>query len=123
MPHPNLSRRSLSTNDSPQESEYDPKVFLEQFSLAKRFVYHLTYYRVLHAAYTQNKIKSEFWTHTIDAHLVQASVVWCMVFGSHGCNPTHWKKLSNTQSKEIENRFRGGLTKSSGVRARQLMKH
>jgi hypothetical protein len=34
-----------------------------------------------------------------------------MVFGSHGCNPTHWKKLSPPQSKEIEDSFRNGLAK------------
>jgi len=38
-----------------------------------------------------------------------------MVFGSHGCNPTHWKKISSTQSKEIEVSFRDGLTKSVGI--------
>jgi hypothetical protein len=32
-----------------------------------------------------------------------------MVFGSHGCNPTHWKKLCNQDRENLENSFRKGL--------------
>jgi hypothetical protein len=40
----------------------------------------------------------------------QYSIVdWCMVFGSDGCNPTHWKRLSKQQSKELTESFRKGL--------------
>ena len=84
---------------------YNPDVFIEQFPLVKRFLYHLLYYRTLHEAYIRNQLQSEFWTHTIDAHLLQALINWCMVFGSDGCNPTHWKKLSLTQSHELQEGF------------------
>lgn len=105
----------MSDDEPVKEMDYNPDVFLDQFPLIKRFVYHLIYYRALHAAYAENRIQSEFWTHTIDAHILQAAINWCMVFGSHGCNPTHWKKLSRTQSDELEASFRGGLTKSAGI--------
>jgi hypothetical protein len=32
-----------------------------------------------------------------------------MIFGSHGCNHVHWKKLSEDESKELEESFRQGL--------------
>lgn len=105
----------MTISESPQEIDYNPNVFLEQFSVVKRFIYHLTYYRILHTAYAQYKIQSEFWTHSIDAHLLYAAITWCMVFGSHGCNPTHWKKLSQTQTEDVISSFRNGLTKSLSV--------
>ena len=94
---------------------YNPDVFMEQFPLVKRFLYHLLYYRALHEAYSRNQLQSEFWTHTIDAHLLQALINWCMVFGSDGCNPTHWKKLSLTQSNDLQESFRTGLIKYAGI--------
>ena len=95
---------------------YNPDVFIEQFPLIKRFLYHLLYYRTLHEAYIRNQLQSEFWTHTIDAHLLQALINWCMVFGSDGCNPTHWKKLSLPQSHELQEGFRKGLIEHTGIK-------
>ncbi len=95
--------------------EYNPDVFREQFPIVKRFVYHLIYYRTLHTAYKENELKSEFWVHTIDAHLLQAIMNWSMIFGSDGHNPTHWKRLSSTQSDELEQSFREGLPNHIGI--------
>ena len=95
--------------------DYKPEVFIEQFPVVKRFVYHLIYYRELKAAYDRVELQSEFWTHTIDAHLLQASIHWCMVFGSQGCNATHWKNLSSSESKNLEQSFRSGLSKHAGL--------
>jgi len=89
---------------------YDPDVFVIQFPIAKRFVYHLVYHRVLRTAYQNYGLECEFWTHAIDAHLLQAAILWCMIFGSDGCNPTHWKNMSQVQSEELKNSFREGLT-------------
>ncbi len=88
---------------------YNSDIFQNQFPLAKRFVYHITYFRQLRRLYDRMNLQSEFWTHTIDAHLLQASSLWCMVFGSHGCNPTHWKKLTASDSEELQRSFREGL--------------
>ena len=87
----------------PQEAglNYNSDVFEEQFPLVKRFVHHLTNYRALHAAYVEYRIQSEFWTHTI-AHILQATINWCMVFGSDTRNPPIGRnccKLSSTHSK------------------------
>jgi len=38
-----------------------------------------------------------------------------MVFGSHGCNPTHWKHLSRAQSEELQQSFRDGLPQHTGI--------
>jgi hypothetical protein len=78
-------------------------------------VYYLVYYRALSKAYSDNQLQNEFWTLTIDAHLLQAVINWCMVFGSDGCNPTHWKKLSPDQSKTLRQNFCDGLFEQTGL--------
>lgn len=93
--------------------EYNDDIFREQFPIVKRFLYHLTCYRVLHSTYGDLDLASEFWTHTIDAHLLQACLLWCMVFGSDGCNPTHWKKLCDQDRIKLKSSFREGLYKNT----------
>ena len=88
---------------------YDPKVFQEQFPLVKFFVQHLFYYRELRNAYGSLGLQSPFWVFTIDAHLARAVICWCMVFGAHGCNPTHWKKLSKNNVDYLRTSFRKWL--------------
>ena len=95
--------------------EYTPEVFMVQFALVKRFVYHTIYYRELHRAYGSAELKSEFLTHTIDSHILQAVVYWCMVFGSDGCNSTHWKKLSPTESSDLQRSFRQRLLEKTDL--------
>jgi hypothetical protein len=100
--------------------EYKADVFECQFQIVKGFVYHFIYYRALSDAYRTSDLQSEFWKHTIDAHLLQAAICWCMVFGSHGnCNPTHWKKLSICESEELYNSFRQGLLAYAGITLQQ----
>lgn len=95
--------------------EYNADVFCEQFPIVKQFLYHLTCYRELHRVYQEISLKSEFWTHTIDAHILQAAILWCMVFGSDGCNPTHWKELCKQDAEALKDRFRQGLFKETGL--------
>ena len=52
---------------------------------------------------------------TIDAHLLRATIDWCMVFGSDKSNPTHWKRLSITESKVLYQSFREGLFNATGL--------
>lgn len=50
-------------------------------------------------------MQSEFWTRTIDAHLLRAVIDWCMVFGTDK-NPTHWKNLPATNKNHHIKEFR-----------------
>lgn len=79
----------------------------------------MVYYRTLSAAYIKHDLKCEFWTHSIDAHLLQAVVCWCMVFGSDGSNEIKWKRLADNNSKEIEDSFRAGLPEYVGISWKQ----
>jgi hypothetical protein len=101
---------------------YEPAVFMNQFPIVKRFVYHLIYYRALSKAYKESRLESEFWTLTIDAHLLQAAILWCMVFGSDGSNPTHWKLLSADQSEALQRSFRDGLFQHTALDPQQWKK-
>ena len=95
--------------------KYEPAIFREQFPLVKYFVCHLTYYRELRNKYFEIELKSSFWTFTIDAHLVRAVIYWCMVFGSEGCNPTHWKHLSEDNVDRLRESFRQTLFKHTNL--------
>ena len=94
---------------------FEHKVFMNQFPIVKRFVYHLIYYRILLKGYQERQLQSEFWTLTIDAHLLRAVTNWCMVFGSDKSEPTHWKQLSITDSKSLYNSFREGLFEATDL--------
>ena len=64
----------------------------KQYGVLAEFVHHLAYYRMLSRFYNEIQIRSEFWTYTIDAHLLIAIIDWCMVFGTDS-NEIHWKKV------------------------------
>lgn len=95
--------------------KYEPEVFKNQFPIVKWFVYHLTYYQILSKGYRERQLQNEFWTLTIDAHLLRATIDWCMVFGSDKTNPTHWKRLSIVDSEVLNVSFREGLFKATGL--------
>ena len=103
--------------------EYKSEVFENQYHLVKRFVYHLVYYRALLNEYRISKLQDEFWTLTIDADLLRATINWCMVFGSDKSNPTHWKMLSATDSEKLLRSFRTGLLKKTGLSSLELRRY
>lgn len=105
---------SLGKEDN-LKMQYNVDVFREQFPIVTRFVYHLIYYRELWSACHRFNVKCEFWIHTLDAHLLQALMDWCKVFGSDGCNDTHWKNLSVGESDELKRSFREGLSEETGL--------
>jgi hypothetical protein len=52
---------------------------------------------------------------TSGAHLFAATTSWCMVFGSDGCNQTHWKQLSLNERERLVQCFREGLFQETGL--------
>ena len=94
---------------------YKRAVFQLQYPLAKKFINHLSFYKAVLAAYNKHSIFSEFWTYTIDAHLLQATIHWCMIFGSDKNNITHWKNLSIAGAGKLESNFRNGLLEALGL--------
>jgi hypothetical protein len=103
--------------------DYEPDVFVTQFPVVKRFVYHLVYSRVFREAYVKHGVQCEFWTHTIDAHLLQAAICWSMVFGADGVNATHWTKLSKSEAEDLEKSFQGSLERALEVRWRDWKRY
>ena len=95
--------------------KYKSEVLQNQFPIVKWFVYHLIYYRILSTGYRERQLQNEFWTLTIDAHLLRATIDWCMVFGSDKTNPTHWKRLSIVDSEPLNESFREGLFTATGL--------
>jgi hypothetical protein len=93
---------------------YDQDVFINQFPLVKLFIYHLIYSRVVRDSYVESQLQNEFWSLTIDAHLLRATINWCMVFGSDS-NSTHWKRLVKPSKKNLAQSFRDGLFETTGL--------
>jgi|GEM_PF-2038864 len=78
----------------------------EQYEVLVDFVHHLAYYRILSQAYSESRIKSEFWTLTINAHIQRAIIYWCMVFGADS-SELHWKRV--VVGKDTQHSFRKHL--------------
>ncbi|MDP2604563.1 MAG: hypothetical protein Q8S00_18555 [Deltaproteobacteria bacterium] len=87
-----------------------------QYQVLAGFVHHLAYYRVLSQIYSGMNSKSEFWTRTIDAHLLRAVIDWCMVFGTDS-NEIHWKRVVSTKSAQAK--FRKHLFTATGMTGAQ----
>ena len=95
--------------------EYDPEIFVEQFPLVKLFLYHIIYFHEINKIYNSIHLESVLWTYTINAHLLQATMTWCMVFGAEGCNQTHWKRLSKRDCEKLQSSFRKRLEEVTGI--------
>lgn len=100
--------------------KYSQEIFVSQFPIVKGFVYHLSYYRCLLNGYSRADFMSEFWAHTIDAHLLQATINWCKVFGSDGCNDIHWKRLNLEEQNELKDSFLKGLSTTCGISSEEF---
>lgn len=72
----------------------DELLIREQFHLLSRFVYHVYFYWNLHPETELTSEHSSFWRYTIDAHLLEATLCWCGVFGSTSNNKTHWRNVA-----------------------------
>jgi hypothetical protein len=88
-------------------------VFSEQLPIVKQFIFHLIYHRAISTAYNERRMENEFWTLTSDAHLLRATIDWCMVFGVDS-NSTHWKQVL-TASPTDDQSFREDLLMTLGM--------
>src|SRR5262245_14125825 len=98
--------------------DYKQDIFIHQYDIVDRFIFHLIYHRTLFKAYkgyVESELQNEFWYMTIEAHLFAATMNWCMAFGSDGCNPTHWKHLSLNDREGLAQSFREGLFQEIGL--------
>ena len=95
--------------------EYNPEIFVEQFPLVRLFLYHVVYFREIKKVYNSIELKSVLWTYTINAHLLQATINWCMVFGAEACNQTHCKRLSERDCEELQSSFRKRLQEVTDI--------
>ena len=97
--------------------QYRREVFAEQVPLVDKFVKHLVHHRALHPWVATTKLTTSFWSDTSDAHLFQAIINWCKVFGSDASNKTHWKALSANDVKTLRESFRKDLFAATSMTA------
>lgn len=96
-------------------SHYRKEVFAEQIPLVYSFARHLLCYRVLKDAVAGKQYRSSFWIDTSNAHISQACVYWCMVFGNYDSNKTHWQKLAVGPADTLRTSFRKGICEHLGI--------
>lgn len=77
------------------------------------FVKHLLCHRAIRRG--DRLPKHIFWSLTSDAHLLQAVVCWCKVFGATGTNDTHWHHLDKAEVGKLQEGFRAELQAVLGL--------
>lgn len=93
---------------------YSRDVFASQMPAIDAFVKHLVCHRVLNQ-YIGRLPKQAFWSLTSDAHLLEAIICWCKVFGAKGTNETHWQQLDKADVAKLKDSFRSELQKQLGL--------
>ena len=88
---------------------YRKDVFVKQVDMSDHFARHLIHYRAIKSNPTLHWTRSWFWTDTCDAHLLQATICWCMIFGSRGQNEIHLQRLAVDQADELQQSFKSNL--------------
>lgn len=97
---------------------YQKEIFVEQYPLVGSFTKHLVCHRVIRSNLVNLRQVTSFWNDTSTAHLLQASISWCMLFGSDGQNETHWKKL-DLGDGNVEAHFRQRLLEALSLSQEQ----
>ena len=93
------------TSQSRGLMSYQQEVFVEQLPLVDCFARHLVRHRVIKRHLDERRAQSPFWSDTCNAHLLQASIYWCMVFGAPGPNPTHLRNLAAGDADALQASF------------------
>jgi len=96
-------------------AHYRKEVFAEQVPLVHLFARHLVHHRALTNAFAGKQFRSSFWFDTANAHILQAFIYWCMVFGNYDSNKTHWKKLAVGPANALRKSFREGVCGHLGI--------
>lgn len=79
--------------------EINKKTLRDVHKLMKNYCFHIQSYRVIKKCFAKLAGDKEFWAYTCDAHLLNATLCWCKIFGSDSEN-THWKKIFIEREKE-----------------------
>lgn len=104
-------------------TRYNKEIFVEQVPLVYSFARHLLHYRALKAALPKAPNCSQFWTDTSNAHISQACIYWCMVFGNYDSNKTHWHKLAVGPTGTLRASFRQGVCEHLGISEDELKRY
>lgn len=94
--------------------QYSRDVFAQVLPLVDCFVKHLLCHRQVAARVKEANPQCALWQLTADAHIQQAAIYWCMVFGAWS-NATHWRNLSASDTDTLQQSFWGGLLKQLGL--------
>lgn len=110
-----MPQRLSAPFDVGDNVSYSREVFASLMSQVDAFVKHLLCHRAVQCN-GGALLQLPFWSLTSNAHLCQAVVSWCKVFGASGKNTeVHWHKLSTDEAETFKEGFRGALSKNLGL--------
>jgi len=91
--------------------KYSIEVFKRQYIVLIDFIYHYISYKELFNNIDVLQGSNEFWKNSTNAHIKVSIASWCMIFGSEGMNPTHWKKMIIEDKSNTYKEFRNLILK------------
>lgn len=71
---------------------YNEDVIGEILHILKDFLYHIESHRCINNKLDDLQGEREFWIYTSNAHIMNAAISWCKVFGTYS-NKTHWNNI------------------------------
>jgi hypothetical protein len=94
---------------------YNLEIFSQHNIVVPCFVRHLAYARGIKAARDLLAEPQWFWAATATAHLGQATLDWCKVFGNDS-EEIHWKKIfADTAQEPAMEQFRRDIVAKTGL--------
>ncbi|MBF0645039.1 hypothetical protein [Desulfuromonas acetoxidans] len=94
------------------------EVVEQQIDVLYAFTRSLAYYRSIHQDLEKLEENYDFFCHTMNAHILKAITLWCMVFGPDK-NEIQWKKTCLTGKDKFEKEIRNLICESTNFRSEE----
>lgn len=98
--------------------EINEKTLRDVHKLMKNYCFHIQSYRVIKKCFAKLAGDKEFWAYTCDAHLLNATLCWCKIFGSNS-EHTHWKKIFIESERTFTKKIFCEYLKKKGIDAKE----
>ena len=88
------------------------RIFEEQVDVLFNYTRSYLYYKII-GEHLNSLDGFDFWTHTMNTHLLNSIVEWCKVFGIDS-NESHWKKICIDNNHTFEESIRQRILTHTG---------
>jgi hypothetical protein len=95
-----------------REYSLSKRILEEQVDVLFKYTRSYVYYKVI-KAHLHSLNGFDFWTHTLNTHLLNSIIEWCKVFGIDS-NESHWKKICLNNKQTFEDSIRQRILMQTG---------